>query len=370
MKYLKKVIPFLCFLAITIVSINATSKIFKPKWTTNTDAYMTNSMQGFYHQEEESLDVMFIGDSSVYRGVSPLELWKTANVTSYVYASPGQKTWIAYYMIKHALEYQKPKMIFLEVNDLLSDEDPQNGYIRKVFDNMKWGPAKQEALDDPVFDNNLTDKISYVFPIFQYHNRYNELSSQDFDDAFTLLDSNEKGFAKNFHTESYADQSNYMKNEEAKGFTIPEKSKAYADKIIKLCESEGIQLILFKVPSAKGWTYDHLNAVQEYANVKGIPLLDLNYNMGTEPIDWSTDTADGGTHLNVLGATKVTGQLSNYILKHYPQFTYGTHAKSVEDDFNTCYDQYMEDRAAGIEKQKEEAKKQEEEAKAEKKDGE
>lgn len=353
MKYIKKLIPFLCFLAITMVAVNASSKVFKPKWTTNTDAYMTNLMQGFYHQENDSLDALFVGDSSAYRGISPLEFWKASNMTSYVYASPGQKTWISYYMIRHALESQKPKMIFLEANVLLSDEDPQDGYIRKVFDNMKWGSAKMDAMNDPVFKNNAADKISYVFPIFQYHNRYNELSSKDFSQAFTQLDSNEKGFAKNYHTEAYEDQRNYMENKDAEGFEIPAKTKEYTDKIVKLCAKENIQLVLLKVPAAKGWTYDHQEAIQEYANVKGIPFLDLNYNMGNKPIDWQNDTADGGVHLNILGATKATEEVSRFVEKTYPQFTYTDHKESVVKNFDESYELYMKDREVGIAKMKE-----------------
>ena len=48
-----------------------------------------------------------------------------------------------------------------------------------------------------------------------------------------------------------------------------------------------------------------------------MPYVDFNMADQNPGIDWTTDTADGGTHLNWLGAQKVTEALGNYLLTHY-----------------------------------------------------
>lgn len=356
MKYIKKIVPILCLLIVLVAALFASGKIFIPKWTTNSDAYMTNLMQGFYQQEEDSLNVLFVGDSTVYRGVSPLELWNHANVTSYVYASPGQKSWIGYYMLEHALTYQTPSVVFLEVNDLMSDKAPQNGYIRKVFDNMRWGGAKWDAINDPIFEMSASDKASYLLPILNYHNRYGELTGEDFSAAFKTLDSLTKGFAPNYATEAYTDDLDFMQSDALKDFTIPTKARTYTDMMIERCREKGIELVLFKIPTAKGWTQDSDDAMEAYAKERNVTYLDLTTMSGENAINWATDTADGGTHLNVIGASKVTAELASFIRDFYPEATNTTHSPKVQRDFTTSYEQYMKDRASGLAKEGSKAK--------------
>ena len=86
-----------------------------------------------------------------------------------------------------------------------------------------------------------------------------------------------------------------------------------------LCEEKGIAFILIKAPTNnyKYYWYDEWDAqVREYA--EGHQLAYYNFIPLCEEIgiDWSTDTYDGGAHLNVFGAEKLTSYFGAILAGH------------------------------------------------------
>ena len=45
----------------------------------------------FYKQKENSIDIIYIGDSCVYSAVSPMEIYKNIGVTGYSLSSQDKK---------------------------------------------------------------------------------------------------------------------------------------------------------------------------------------------------------------------------------------------------------------------------------------
>ena len=93
--------------------------------------------------------------------------------------------------------------------------------------------------------------------------------------------------------------------------------RLYLDRIVKLCRDHGSELLLITVPASSSWNLARHNGIQSFADENGLTYLD--YNMAdTDPgINWKTDTPDGGSHLNVLGAQKLTAALGTYLTGHY-----------------------------------------------------
>ena len=89
-----------------------------------------------------------------------------------------------------------------------------------------------------------------------------------------------------------------------------EKGYAYLDRIRERCESRGIKLLFFKAPSLYPVWHDEWNMqIEEYAANYGIPYINALEEIDNIGIDFDTDTYDGGLHMNVYGAEKVSAWL-------------------------------------------------------------
>ena len=77
------VLKVLSFVIIGLIILNVLGKVFIPKWITVKDNRITYIVKGFYEEPKNSLDVIFMGNSDVYRGISPITLWDEYGIASY-----------------------------------------------------------------------------------------------------------------------------------------------------------------------------------------------------------------------------------------------------------------------------------------------
>ena len=97
-------------------------------------------------------------------------------------------------------------------------------------------------------------------------------------------------------------------------YSFGENAWKYLDKMTALCEEKGIELILIKAPSLYPYWYPEWEAqVEEYAAARGLRYLNF-LELGEDTgIDYSTDTYDGGLHMNLSGAEKLSRYLGRML---------------------------------------------------------
>lgn len=292
------------------------SNLFMPKWVDHDGNMMTFIMKGFYKEKKNSLDVLFTGNSDVYRGVSPMVLYEKYGITSYNFVSAGQRSWIAYSMLEEALRLQNPEIVMFNVDELYSDNQPSTGNYSKVYDNMRPSAVKFRAVMDQTYEKSRTGRIEHFMPILSYHSRYTELSKNDF--KYSLYDWNNptKGMDLIAISESLKFDENYMqKNDEIE--EMPEINLYYLDKMKELCNQKQIKFILFEVPSPDSWNYKKHNRLSKYAKENDLEFIDLNLYNKEIGMDWEKDSSDGGDHLNIYGAEKVSTFIADYLNENY-----------------------------------------------------
>lgn len=308
-------------IAISISSLLAfcfvISPIFVPKWDTKLDNYVGTNLRGFYAEPDDSIDVLYIGNSTVFCGVSPMDIWKDQKITGYNIAVGSAHTWTEYYWLKEALNRQSPKAVVIAAESFYYDDEIGEPYNRKALDNMWLSWTKMEALFSGAFDNTAYDDITYLFPVLRYHERWKELGKNDVLLAYSPCQGTiTKGYDLYKEIKPYTDGYDYLKNNSKSSRTgISDKSMEYLEKIIDLCEEKKIQLILTTIPSVEVWSIEANKNLQDFCTKNDIKYFGINDEevMNNIGFDWLTDTCDQGKHLNYNGAKKVSKYLGKIV---------------------------------------------------------
>lgn len=288
--------------------------------------YMTASPEGAligeYYDQAGDNDVIFIGDCEVYENFSPITLWEKYGITSYIRGSAQQTIWQSYYLLEETFRYETPKVVVFNVLSMKYDTPESTGrqnrreaYNRMTLDTMRWSMPKWTCIRASMTEEERSweSMATYLFPILRYHDRWSKLTEED----ITYL----------FHRDTLS-HNGYLMQVGVKPYTAPyaeppladyafgENSKAYLDKMVRICQAHGTQLILIKAPSLSPIWWDEWDAwVEAYAEEKELVYLNLLDHQTEIGIGWNTDTYDAGLHLNVYGAEKASAWLGRMLVE-------------------------------------------------------
>ena len=282
----KRILKCIIFLLILLVILCILSKIMIPKNNTR-EAGIPKKLylaSGILAEPENTIDVLVVGDSESYTSYIPLEIWNKYGISSYVCGTPAQRLPLTWSFILQSLKTQKPKILILEA-DLLY---------------RRW------SLTSP-----FSQAVDKMLPVFEYHDRWKTLTPADF---FENVDyryiQEEKGYyysakVKKNKKEDYMDNVDKERN-------IPKSNKLGVKAIKKLCDSKGIELVMYSAPTID-WNNNKHEGVKKFAQELKVDYMDFNMMKDVIQIDWKTDSRDKGAHLNHEGAKKVTEYLGEYL---------------------------------------------------------
>lgn len=296
-----------------------------------------------YYDEDSPIDVLFLGSSTVYSGVSPCDLYDKYGFTSFVRASSSQTSWISYYVLKESLKTNIPKVVALDIGFLRENDDyAEEVSNRKVFDYMRNSSIKCEALSESMAD--IESKTDYFVPAFRYHSRWKDLSVDDFKYALYKPQVTHNGQIVSFITSEELPPRKSM--EEIEDHPLTQRNRDYLNKILNLCREYNIELMLIKVPSYDDkWGPILEKDFEDFAVSNNITYI--NYNSLYEEFDWINESPDTGSHLNTKGAERFSDYLGKDIVDKY-------NLQSVKND--TVLNKIWEDKLSAYEKAKAEYK--------------
>jgi len=240
--------------------------------------YKTRSIQ---KESQNSLDMLFLGDSEGWAAFSPLQIFHEYGITSYNCSTPGQWTGDSAKILSRALKHQSPSVVVLETSAIFSSPNP-----------IKYA-------------------LSQVLPIFHYHNYYKNTSTK-------YGDQKTKGANLNKTTVPYTGRKDYMNND-IDAMELDTNSLNGLNKVLQLCSERNIHLVLVTAPSALTWTTAKHLAVEEWAQDNDIPYIDYNEQKEFNQLsfDWATDTRDGGDHVNLNGSKKICTDFGKRVSERY-----------------------------------------------------
>lgn len=269
------------------------------------------SMQDYYAQKENTVDLLIMGSSHAATNVDTEMLWSDYGISAYTLWGSRQPAWNTYYFLKEALKTQKPQLVLMDVFGML-DQDEYEDEARQITNTqgMRMGLNKIQAIQA---SSPKEDHIDMILGLPYWHERWKELTADDFRHypwSEGLI--NNKGELMAYGTWWTADLS-FTPTEDVTPLSA--KQETYLRKIIELCKTEDIPLMLVLTPTSDRQTLEpYCNAVAAIAREYDVEFVDLNRLDSETGIDPSSFQPDA-SHLNKSGADLVT----TWLLKHWKE---------------------------------------------------
>lgn len=306
---MKNILRTLVFLALLIAVIASLSLLLERKGS-------REKIQPFLDRAGQ-IDVLFLGDSHMYGGIYPMELWQEYGIASYNLASYNNTIPVSYWALRNALEVCRPEVVVMDIDLIWEQIKPSHmsGDMHTALDGFPLSRTKVQAIWDLMDDPLLTDdagnrfadlRWEFLFPFMKYHARWYDVSAQDLHPQYNQ----ELGAEMNI---AVAEPEDYeilysAVDEEGYGFE-------YLRRLIEDCQREGIEVLLVNLPYPCIEEQHYANAVVYLAEEYGLEYLDFVYM--DQIVDYSTDCYDPGSHLNPSGARKVTDFVGQFLRETY-----------------------------------------------------
>ncbi len=281
------------------------------------------ALSGFYHQEENSLDGIYIGSSAVYRYWIPTQAYDEYGMKIYDIGTGSEPVVLQKYLIKEALKTQpNMKVVLLDIRSLLkSGDELKEADISRVTDAMKMSSNRTEAIDAaldyfkkegaPISYN----KSYYYYPFLLYHSRWSDDFSPSDLKPFRSK-SPYMGFeVSDMSTAVYKNTKPSYTEDQTK---LSEAKIEILEDLLAYCKTLDQKVIFVSaLYSISQDDQKELNASISLIRKSGFTVLDFNSKAmeGKIGLNWSTDFMDSN-HVNYLGAVKYTSYLSSYLNKN------------------------------------------------------
>ena len=350
---IRKLMRAICFCLLFVILFVFLSGAFIPRTGTTEDGMESRISKAYRGEPRDSIDTVFIGNSDIYRAISPVDLFHQTGITSAIAGRPNKQLSEVPGDIRDILRYQNPKTIVLETDCMFSGTNPgfkkgispleaeaakvnvagQAPSKTKAADVAGQAPSKTKAADvagqappkaKASAHQNIFDKckallqegdsaflaaLNYKFPLVKYHDNWKHLKLTAFLQPHGKYHFSNKGMAYANTVKAYPFGNEYMQLSGGKHAMLSEEKLDQFQKIYDLCDRNGVRLVLLTVPSANTWNKGKSDTVKQLAKKYDLTYYDYNRQLPAG-FDWATDSKDGGNHLNYAGASAVTKDLA------------------------------------------------------------
>lgn len=279
---MKNALKGIIFILILVLLTELITVLFLPKDILKKYGFRNTATYSILSEQENTIDVIALGDSLVYSSISPMEIWNQYGYPVYDCAEAAESMKESYDSLKIAIDHEHPKIVLFETNMLFRNPKKKPWYYK------------------------VKRTILQYFPITKYHNDWKRIGTKPENNIADV----DKGYIYVTKHMPYKPIDNKKNLHKAR--QIPDYNMEYLKKMIELCEQNNIKLVLMSNPSQVSWRYSKHYASKKIAKEYKLDLIDLNL-VDELGIDWSNETKDDGDHLNHSGAKKVSAYIGKYL---------------------------------------------------------
>lgn len=288
-----------------------------------TNGDVKDRFSGFYAEPKNTIDAVMIGSSPVAPYYSTPQMYGEKGIVCYPLSSNVQRPAAATGLMNEIYKRQSPELAIFEVRMYLAkDIDMTNNmsYTRGVTDNLKYSANRVRVIDKMLKGTEDSDgaepKDSYYFDIMKYHSNWGMLFIPHEWRNWNYSALNEyKGyeFKDTVGPCEYTDESNVTGTK-----SIPAEQEENLQQLLTYLDNHDQNALFIVSPyletSGDKKMYNH---IEQEVTDKGYKFLDMNEYVTEMGLEYDTDIADYGTHVNSEGAEKCTSYLEDYLDENY-----------------------------------------------------
>lgn len=288
-----------------------------------------------FYEAPTEYEVLFFGASVVNYGIYPNELWNNYGITSYNFGNPTERLSMTYWTMRNALDYAAPKVVVVDLTAMSWAGTTRDNTLldHNFLDSVPFSKTKVAEVFE-IFSGK--ERIEYLFPMYLYHSRWNDLKEEDF------VKPNYYVYGANMDDKIAVNEEPDEHNYDESRYGDVEFERQNLERIVNLCEEKGIKLVFTYLPYvADGGDQKLREFCKEYCLEINIPYYDM---LWLDIIEWDKDFFDQ-VHLNSYGAIKVTNYIGEELIQRYD--VGGRHAvdqiaaQRWDDDFKK-YNEFAE----------------------------
>ena len=283
-----------------------------------------------YHMADAGtpIDIVVLGNSHAYTGLSPEYLSAATESNAFVLANNGSNVADTYWNLKELLTLHTPELVALETYTINHDDHgnmSQDMLVNQIraFNTRRNPDIRRASLfslfpidDVPIATSDAVRNHHYVWEGFPERPKQTTI---DFDKRYLgRFIRFTSGITDSLLT-AYEELGPSVEGAER---TISNECLSYTTRIAKLCEANGIELVLFTLPMYEKHVANVEVWMQRYADLAhelNVPYLDLQTegDMASHP-EYFENTLKGNQHMTLQGSIRAADELGHYVDSLYP----------------------------------------------------
>ena len=343
-RYLLRAVKLLCFALAVALCVG----VLQENLLCHAD-HNRQRVKGFYEEDKQSLDVVYMGASEVYSDIAPGYAYERDGVTSYIFATQANSILNYKSQLKNVLSRQDPSMIVIELNGAVygdEEEVTKEANLHNYGDNVPLDITKLEWVAQNIRDN----KAEYLFPIIKYHGVWTDLSA---DQKYRRTIRNDQIRGYNylkgmlnwpivFRSPKPSLNSKLAVSADQKAPITGIEETALRE-LLAYCRDQKLENVVFArfphiVTEKTFERYKRSNTVADIVAEYGFDYLNFERDVALTGLDEEKDYYNDD-HLNIYGQQKFTAYLTDYLKEHYALAPH-TLSDAQKEEWELCADYY------------------------------
>ncbi len=347
-----KIIRVILFVVLAVLMLLYLNRVF----TIGNSDSNKQIFNGFYAEEEDTIDVLYLGTSATNRYFIPPIAYNEEGIAAFDLATMGLPMLFVPDLIDEVEKSQSPQLYIIELRNVLKTKnDITDAHIRRVTDSMPASANKYEALDKALkYTEGATGErsnidespLDYLIPVVKYHSKLaaGEITPEDFI-PWTVKNTT-KGYVISDLTLQQKPYEPPVYSDEYEELAL-EMEKALLATLDRCDELDAEVMFVLSPYAMRKNVQAKFNTAIDIVESRGYPVLDCNQPEVTEEIgiDWQHDLYNS-KHVNYVGAEKYTDYLVDYLMANYD--LPDRRGNNKWDSWAAAYEEYLEFTSQGL----------------------